>query len=317
MLKKETIAAEIFTFVVLSISFFEVLTSRGMAELVLRLGAFIFFLLFSILLIRHLLLEAREREELRALTRELEETNKRLKELDKLRREFLSFATHQVKSPLSVIKGYASLIMEGSLGKISPKVAGTVEKIKTASDRLIGLVDDILDLRRIEEGRMEYHFEGVSINEFVKNVVQEFENLARSKGLSISFTSLKNDERVSLDRQKFHQVVHNIIDNAIKYTDQGGISVEIRKLIPRSSGAGGAVVEIVIKDTGIGIAKELLPHLFQQFSRDRDVERYIRGTGLGLFISKTIVEAHRGEIWTESEGENKGSTFYIRLPVMP
>lgn len=256
-------------------------------------------LIFGTLLIGSVRKEIRQREELELL-------NKRLRELDKTRKEFLSFASHQVKAPMTVVKGIASMIFDGSYGPPTDGIKEAVKKIQDSADRLISLVNDLLDMRKIEEGKMEYNFEKVEVNKLVSGIVEEFKGLAKDKNLELIFKSFPEKVYIWADSQKFRQVIQNLVDNAIKYTEKGRVQVKVEK--------ENDEVLISISDTGRGISPELLPNLFTPFSRDKKVAS--GGTGLGLYISKKIIDAHNGKIWAKSSGEGKGSTFYMKVTSM-
>lgn len=306
LLNVRVIATEILAFLVIIIAFFEIIFSQSIWEIIFRTSIFVALLIFGILLIRSVLREVEQREKLEQLTQELSAANQRLKELDQLKTEFLSFASHQVKSPMAAVKGFATLIFDGTYGEVPEKVKAGARKIKEAADRLIALVNNLLDLRRLEEGRMEYTFAEVSINKLVQSVVEEHRPLADNKKLALEFTADATDLRVMADEQKLRQVIQNVIDNSIKYTEQGFVKVAVKQ-------QDNAVLVSVV-DSGIGIAPELLPQMFQRFIRDPAVKVKIQGTGLGLFIAKEMIVAHKGEIWAESEGLGKGSRFFVKLP---
>ena len=306
----KAIATEILTFAILSISLFEVLVSKNILELILRIIFFGLFFIFGIFLIKSVLREVEQREKLEVLTKELETANKKLKELDKLKSEFLSFASHQVKAPMTAIKGFASLIIDGNYGQVSEKIKEVIEKIKDSTDRMIMLVNNLLDLRRIEEGRMDYKFKETNIFKLVFDIIDGIKSLAQRKGLELKFNSEPLERiLVNIDSQKFGQAVQNLIENAIKYTEKGGVDITINKESDNS-------ILITIADSGRGISKELLSNLFEQYKRDESLAKQIEGTGLGLYIAKVIVVAHKGEIWAESEGQDKGSKFFIKLPLL-
>lgn len=305
LLNVKTIATEILTFILSVVTLFEVILSKDIAAIILRSGVFILVLAFGILLIRSVLKEVEQRERLEVLTAELEAANEKLKELDKLKSEFLSFASHQVKSPMNVVKGFATLIYDGTYGQVPDKVKETAEKIKESADRMIALVDNLLDLRKIEEGKMEIKLESTAVDQLVSEVVDELKPLADKKKLIINYNKPTQEIKTRLDPQKFRQVIQNLIENSIKYTDTGSVIINIEN-------KDGSVL-ISIADTGHGIPVELLPHLFEQYQRDASLKDKIEGTGLGLFIAKQIILGHKGEIWAESEGPGKGSRFYVKI----
>lgn len=307
LLNIKVVATEMLTFVLAVISLFEVVLSKEPAILLFRASIFALVLVFGILLIRSVLKEIQQREKLQELTVQLEAANKQLVDLSRFKTELLSLASHQVKSPLAVIKGYASILLDGLYGKVDGKVKETVFKMKESTEGLIVLVNNLLDLRKIEEGRMEYKFEPLKFSDLITNAVLELKPLAESKNLELSFEA-HSDKSVNADAVKLKQVIQNLVDNAIKYTPKGFVKVELKE--------DGEWLSLSVQDSGLGMSKELLPQVFQEFIRDERVKKEIRGTGLGLYIAKKIVEAHNGEIWAESEGEGEGSCFYVKLKVI-
>lgn len=289
----KVVAAELLTFAIWTAVFVEVLVADTRMERLFESGLFVLVVIIGILLIRSFL--------------KLESANERLRELDRLKSEFLSFASHQIKAPMTVVKGYASMIYDGSFGSIPEKAKETAIQIQEMTDRLIGLVNDFLNLRKIEEGKMEYQFSEINIIELIESIVKELEVMAENKKLKLTFAYSSNlkEIKVNADEQKLRQVIQNLVENAVKYTDKGFVKVELK--------ARADSVLITVSDSGRGISKELLPNLFQQFSRDSSVKK-IQGTGLGLYIAKKIIESHSGNIWAESEGEGKGAVFYVSLP---
>lgn len=302
----KVVATESLVLTLLLASLFEIIVASSTFGFILGIIITTAILFLGILLIRSVEKEIEQRKRLEKLTRELQSANEHLQKLDKLRSEFLSFASHQVKSPMAVVKGYASLIADGSYGAVPEEVGAVAEKIKKSADRLIGFVDNLLNMRRIEEGRVAYDMKERDIVPIVRGVFDEFSELAREKGLDVRFSSELPSVRASVDEEKFRQVVQNLIDNAVKYTREGFVEVCIRK------DGGNALISV--KDSGIGISPELLPRLFSQFARDPKAEKQIQGTGLGLYIAREIARAHGGDVWAESAGEGKGSTFFIRIP---
>ncbi len=264
-------------------------------------------IIFGILLTKSVKREIEQREKLEILTKQLEEANDKLQELDHIKSEFLSFASHQIKAPLAAIKGFATLIYDGTYGQVPDKVSETAHKIKDSVDRMVQLVTDFLNVRKIEEGKVEYKFEKADIAKIIKEVADEFRLLAQNKKLEFSHEPTTKEAWTNVDVQRIRQVFQNLIENSIKYTDNGFVKVkaELKE----------ANLVFSVSDSGHGISKELLPHLFEEFRRDGK-EKQIEGTGLGLFIAKSIVESHHGKIWAESEGSGHGSTFFVELPLV-
>lgn len=306
----KVIAVELLISLLWIFTFLRTLLAIATREQVFNGLLFILSLVIGSLLIRSVHKEVQQREKLEILTKELEAANEHLKELDKLKSEFLSFASHQLKSPMAIVKGFATLIYDGTYGKIPVKVKETAARIKESADRLINLVNNFLDLRRLEEGKMEYSFEEVDLVKLVKNITEELQLAAKIKKIHLSFETKNQELKARIDEQKLRQVIYNLIDNAIKYTEAGWVKAEVSE--DTEDGAKSALV--VISDSGRGISSELLPNLFKQFSRESKTAKAIQGTGLGLFIAQQIVAAHKGKIWAESEGENKGSRFIVKVP---
>lgn len=322
LLNVKIIATEILTFVLAVTVLIEVILAENFGQLLFRVGIFSLVLTFGVLLIRGVRREVEQRERLEVLTKELQAANERLKELDKLKSEFLSFASHQLKAPMAVVKGFATLIYEGTYGKVPMKVKETAARIKESADRLINLVNNFLDLRRIEEGKMEYNFADVDLIDLVKSIVEELKIMGKLKKLELSFSTPLKEVKVKADENKLRQVIYNLVENSVKYTDAGWVKAELKEQLttnnsPLTTGSDQQQKEIVItvSDSGRGMSAELVPELFKQFSRDAKAAKAIQGTGLGLFIAQQIVTAHNGKIWAESDGEGKGSRFLVKLPL--
>jgi len=288
------ILTDLFILILLVLSSIQILSAVSFIEIILRLMIFILIVIFGIFVIRSIRKEVEYRE--------------KLEELNRLKSEFLSFASHQIKSPMTNIKGFIDLILDGIYGEINDKIREILTKVKNNINEEIDLVDNLLDLRKIEEGRMEYNFAKFDLLELIREICDFYKIRALDKGLGLNCKINNESIFVNGDREKLKQVFDNLVDNAIKYTNSGFIEIDYEK--------SDSNVVIKVKDTGIGIKPDLLKNLFGQFIRDPSVKKTIKGTGLGLFIAKEIIKAHKGKIWAESEGEGKGSTFYVELPIL-
>ncbi len=267
----------------------------------------VLFLFFGRFLIKSIIREIKQKEKFQNLTLELKKTNIKLKKMDRVKSGFISITSHQLRTPLTIIKGYVSTILDETYGKIPENIQKPLKNVYDSNERLIKLVNDILGISRIEAGKMELKLEKTSLEEVIVNVVEELKSEAKRKNIYLKFEKpSKNLPKILIDRDKIRQAILNIVDNAIKYTDQGGITIKIKE--------EGSKYKIEIKDTGEGMNKEEISSLFQSFSRGKAGKKsWIEGAGLGLHIAKRLVEMHCGEIWAESLGKNKGSTFYIKL----
>ncbi|MEK7066771.1 MAG: ATP-binding protein [Patescibacteria group bacterium] len=308
----KVIATEMLIFVIWVAIIIELLMANSLKERIVEGGILLLMIIFGIFLIRSVRLEVSRREEFELLSKELGAANEKLKELDQMKTDFISIASHQLRTPLTAIKGYSSMLLEDTYGELPLKVRGTVEKVFQSAQRLIFIVNDLLDTSRIEQGRFQVSFERVGVANIIKDVVEELKPNAETRGLQLQLEMSPDDAEivVQADPSKLRQVVTNLIDNAIKYTEQGYVTVVLRKT------SGGNRALISVKDTGFGMSAQSMQNLFQKFSRAKNVSKlHVDGSGLGLFIAKQIIEAHNGRIWAESAGENKGSQFYVELPM--
>jgi len=302
----KVIATGLLTFILWLILLSRVLVNGTIQGQIIDGSTLIVAILIGTLLIRSVRKEVEQREKLEELTKQLEKANEKLKELDNLKTEFLSLASHQFRSPLAAIKGYASLIMEGSYGEVNSAVREAVSRIFQSSDGLTKVVQDFLDVSRIEKGSMKYEFERVDLRDLVQETIDGLEPNIIAAGLEISLKASDKEFFVRADKSKLQQVITNIIDNAQKYTKEGSISVSLE------NEAGKIILKV--KDTGLGIGKENIDRLFAKFVRNKGASKVnVKGTGLGLYLAKKVMEAHSGRVWVESEGVGEGSTFFIEL----
>lgn len=311
----KVIATELLVIGLSIIIFVQIFFAVSQTDSILRSLLFVFILGMGTLLIRSVQKEVSQRERIEKLARELESSNKqleaaneRLKELDQLKSEFVSLATHQIRGPITAIKGYASMLLEGDFGSVPEVCKKPVETILQSSSSLAGIVQDFLDVSRIEQGKMKYELTDFDVGKLVADVAAELKPNIERKMLSLSL-EIEPNIIVHADSGKLKQVFENLIDNAVKYTRAGSISVSLY-----SSKVERKVI-FEVKDTGIGITQETLPHLFQKFSRAEDASKAnIKGTGLGLYVARQLLEAQGGRIWAESEGAGAGAMFFVELP---
>ncbi|MFH1820631.1 MAG: HAMP domain-containing sensor histidine kinase [Candidatus Nealsonbacteria bacterium] len=246
-------------------------------------------------------------------TKKLREAYEKLKVLDKAKSEFISIVSHQLRTPLGITKGYISMMFEGTYGSISQKIEKPLKNIYSSNERLIRLINDLLNVSRIESGKIKINLERVTLKDFtelISSVVAEFKMPAKRNNLSLTFikpTKKLPQSRLSIDKNKVRQVISNFIDNAIKYTKQGSITIKT-EVLP-------AAIRVKIEDTGAGMKKEEIEGLFKSFARGSvGVRVSTEGLGLGLYVAKMFAEMHHGNVWAESKGKDKGSIFYLELP---
>jgi two-component system phosphate regulon sensor histidine kinase PhoR len=230
----------------------------------------------------------------------------RLKELEKIRQDFVANVSHELRTPLTTIKGYAETLLEGALKE---EVASQfVQVIKRQSDRLAKIVEDLLMLSKIESKEFRLKVEVISLQDLIDDVIDFVKGPSEKKEISISRNEIPSLLAFEADRNYLEQVLINLLDNAIKYTPEGGrIAISAVEKDPRE-------IQFSIEDNGIGIPREDIPRIFERFYRvDKGRSQELGGTGLGLSIVKHLVQAHGGRVWVESQ-LGKGSTFYFTLP---
>jgi PAS domain S-box-containing protein len=231
----------------------------------------------------------------------------KLKEFDRMKSEFVDMVSHEVRSPLSSIRQKLSLLRDGFIGDITREQKDTVERVQQRIDALIGMTSNLLDLSRIESGRLVQQKERLNLGEIIAETVSVMMPEADKKNLQYEVTVDAGLHPVHADRQGMETIFTNLIANAIKYNRQGGV-IDIRVC------NRGECVEIQVKDSGVGIARENLSRIFDKFFRIRsDYTRTVMGSGIGLPLVKAIVEAHCGTIEVESELE-RGTTFSVCIP---
>jgi len=313
LFKLKLVATEIFVFIIIISLLVEILFVRTTTELMIKTSVLVLVSVLSYLLMRSVYKQIEAREKIERLAQNLEKANVRLRLLDEQKSEFVSIASHQLRSPLTAIKGYASLLLEGSYGKMSAKIRDPIYKIFTSTQNLVNVVEDFLNVTRIEQGRMKYNFTPVDIQALTEKIIDELKPNMLGKKLTatLKIASGKGGKGyfAHADEGKIRQVILNVIDNAIKYTPKGGITVTLSKK------HGGGTILLTIQDTGIGLAEEFKDEMFGKFNRGNNSNKFhANGSGIGLYLARQIVKGHRGRIWAESRGEGKGTTFSIELP---
>jgi signal transduction histidine kinase len=279
-------------------------TNRILTAITLIISAVV-----GLIIIRGVKKEIAQREQIEKLAKNLEITNGKLVELDMMKSEFVSLATHQIRGPLAAIKGYISLILEGDYGKIPETLKEPLNTVFKSTDSLNKIVTDFLDVSRIDLGQMKYEFTNFDFKNLVNDVIKEYKPNIDTKGLELRLNITDLPCPIKADPTKLKQALSNLIDNSSKYTKKGWLEVSVEKK--------GEKILFTVKDSGVGISKATLAILFQRFSRAKNAnDSNILGTGLGLYIAKKMVEAHNGRIWAESEGEGKGAQFYVELKLV-
>ncbi len=256
-------------------------------------------------------ISVRSRDELGDLAGEFNRMAKKLKELDQMKDDFVSSVSHELRSPLTSIKGYVDFILRGKSGPLNKKLVEYLTIVKNNTSRLGMFINDILDLAKIEAKRFDLGREALELPPLIEEMVTFFRPQAEEGKIQLEAVVPTSISLVSADQDKLRQVFTNLLSNAFKFTPQGGkITIEAKNSEKEK------FVEIAVKDTGVGIAREDLKKVFDKFQQIKPSEgkvKKVKGTGLGLAIVRGIVEAHGGQIWVESE-LNKGSNFIFTLP---
>ena len=252
------------------------------------------------------------REEVEKATKDLQLANDRLKDLDKLKDEFVSLASHELRTPMTAIKSYIWLLLKQSreVGTLNDKQKQYLDRTYASTERLIKLVNDMLNVSRIQSGRMTITPKPTDMTHLIQDTILEVAPAAKEHQLTVDFTPPTEEiPQVHVDPEKMKEVIINLIGNSLKFTPpEGKITISLYQ-------KDGMVV-IQVTDTGKGIKKEDLHSLFQKFGIIESnylSKENLHGSGLGLYISKSIVEMHGGKMWVESKGENQGTTFYFSL----
>lgn len=247
----------------------------------------------------------------------LESVNVKLQSLDKLKNEFLSIATHQLRTPLGPIMGYASMIKDGSYGPVSPEIVGVLNNIIHSGQLMSTTIDDFLDVSKIEQGKLDLDIKTFDLRTVVNEVAGEMQIIAQLKNLKLDLTIAPIPVMVNADYGKIKHAVSNLVDNSIKYTTTGSIKVSVGTAqVPNQNQKQKMYAEIQIVDTGVGIDPAEITTLFEKFVRGKDAHGInSHGSGLGLYVASEMIKAHGGHIIVTSAGKGAGSTFIVHIPL--
>jgi len=236
---------------------------------------------------------------------------KKIKEVDKMKDEFISMASHELRTPITAIRGYISMMLDGSYGKLNKKLTNPLNIIQGSSERLADLIEDLLNVSRIEQGRLKIENKDTDINPIIKNTIEELKVQSEEKKLKLIYKPhTQKLPLLHIDSERFKQVLINLIGNGIKYTEKGSIEILTEEKNQ------GKILELKIKDTGIGMSAKARERLFEKFYRvQNEKTQKITGTGLGLWITKQIIELMNGTIMVDSI-ENVGTQVTLMFPII-
>jgi signal transduction histidine kinase len=247
------------------------------------------------------------RQEIAVATSKLRDSNRKLRKLDDAKNEFVSMASHQLRTPLTSVKGYVSMLLDGDGGRLSTVQRHFLNEAYQSSDNMVRIIDDLLNVSRIQTGKFTLDKTNVDLAELARLETSKMVDGAVSRGLKLALNVEEGDYQTMVDALKVRQMMNNLIDNALYYSNSGGVVTV--KLVET-----GKKIRFSVTDTGIGVPKAELPNLFTKFSRASNAKkRRPDGTGVGLFLVKKVAKAHGGGVFVESK-EDQGSTFGFWLP---
>lgn len=297
-----TIAARIVIFTILILIGTQYLFVSSVLSIILVTLTLALSFIFSLMLLQFVKIEIKQKEELKI-------ANAKLREMDKMKSEFISMASHQLRTPLTTMKGFIGIMKKGVYGEVPARLNEPVAHIETANDRMIALVEDMLNISQIEAGRMKFNFKKESLNDLAEEIFQSFTVMAQEKNLRLELKKTSRLPKVEMDYNKIRETISNIMDNAIKYTPEGSVKIETKRK--------ENMVQIIITDSGIGIAEDGFKFLFDKFARGETAKKIKKsGVGLGLYLGRKIIEAHQGKIIVTSKGAGKGAVFAVELPIV-
>lgn len=307
----KTIAITALLFILTVVSVAQMIFADSTVRFIYGVTEFFFVLIFGITLLRSVSKDIEQKEEIEKLAKKLAKYNKHLRELDQAKSEFVSIASHQLRSPLTVIRGYSSMLLEGSYGKFPTKARTPLEHMAESARMMALSIEDYLNVSRIESGNMKYELSDFNLYEIVNNICDDLRPEAMKHGLLLMCRSdLDTKAIVHADQGKTEQIIHNLINNALKYTPKGSITAYVHDDTAKNQ----VFVEII--DTGIGMSQKTQDSIFQKFERADNANTVnVHGTGLGLFVAKRMANAMDGDITAYSKGEGKGSHFILTLPL--
>lgn len=254
-------------------------------------------------------------QELTRSNEKLEHINEELQLANLHKSQFLANMSHELRTPLNAIIGFSELLQDQVFGELNQKQQRYVGNILNSGRHLLTLVNDVLDLSKVEAGKMELHWEEFSCKTSISEVITQLAALANKKELTVCYDVDPNLTTITADRSRYRQVLYNLLSNAIKFTPPGG-SIDVKALITDNDAEDGKVALFEVVDTGIGISQEHLDRVFESFQQvDNTYSRQYQGTGLGLALTRRLVEMHGGKIWVTSEA-GKGSTFSFTIPLV-
>lgn len=310
-LSVKVLATEVFVIALMFFAFLSLFDAPTVGAFVRHLLMFVATAVIGVLLAQSVATEVRRRREFELLSADLARANEHLKEVDKLKSEFVSIASHQLRTPISVIKGYLSLLLEGAYGACAPAATEKLQQMYAMNERLVHMVNNMLNVSRIEKDKIEFNCARFDVTNVIRQTVAEMTLTAERKGVALAFVAPPaKPVHVFADAERLREVLGNLIDNAIKYSDAGVVEVRLK------TRAKDGVAIVTVKDEGIGMSPEDQKHVFQKFFRAKDpAVAHQAGTGLGLYICARFLRGMGGDIKIEHSEFGKGTTFAVGIPL--
>ena len=313
------ITAEIFALAICVVLLAKFLLSDGFYDYLINGGLLVAVAIFGLLLVRSVIHEVEQKNRIEAMSEDIKrayEVEKKAKEelqrIGEAKSQFIMATQHHLRTPLTALKGYLSMVLDGDFGKINKTVKEKLGFCFESTNRLIKLVNEFLDISKLQLGRDILDIKEASITELLRDVIVEVKPEADKKNIYLTLTLPEGNIPLAMaDSVKLREALYNLIDNAVKYTEKGGVKVNLRA----DSKKGKNVLFITVTDTGIGMTEEETKEVFgRQFERGKEAKKvYALGRGIGLYIAASIIKAHKGKIWAESPGQGKGSAFHVEL----
>ncbi len=302
------VSVQVFVLVVLFVVVADIVVAQTMLDFSLRLVILLVLVFYGVVTSRNLVHEVRHLRQIEAMNEHITQMNGRLLEADRCKTRFVSLASHQFRSPLGGIRSYLDMLLAGDFGPLSDRQKEVIGLNLGVCGQLLETIETFLSASKIELGKLELYKSETKLADLVGRVIAGVKPLADKKKLDVASEVPDSLRPVYCDAGKMYHVLMNLLDNAVKYTQEGRITVQASQR--------GDRVEVRVQDTGAGLAPEEVGHLFETFERGlAGVTLNKDGSGLGLFIVKNIVEAHGGRVIVESPGKGRGSTFGFSLPL--
>jgi signal transduction histidine kinase len=296
----KVVATQLAVFVLCLSLFVRLLISTNKTEIIINSIFLVITIIIGMFLIRSVLKEVKLREKIEALAKDLEQANIQQESL-------IHFITHQIKGFFAKSRDIYSMALEGDFGELPPALQPVMQEGLDSETKGVSLVKEILDSANLKKGTLTYTMEPFDFKKLVENIVAEQKRIAEIKELTVETHIADGDYTIVGDKDQLQHVIKNILDNSIKYTLHGGLKISLSETAEK--------VLFTVADTGVGITDEDRPQLFTAGGKGKNsIKVNVESTGFGLFIVKEIIERHKGKIWAESEGEGKGSTFFVELP---